>query len=68
MDKYEISLWEDFPDTTENGVPFLNERKLCVIGSDTMMSQIRVLEPKMITNVNGTHKFTFKMYYTYVDE
>lgn len=68
MDKYEISLWEDFPDTTENGVPFLNERKLCVIGSDTMMSQIRALEPKMITNVNGTHKFTFKMYYTYVDE
>jgi len=36
VDKYEISLWEDYPDTTTGGIPFLNERKLCVIGSDTM--------------------------------
>ena len=68
MDKYEISLWEDFPDTTNNGIPFLNERKLCVIGTDTMTSQVRAVEPKMITNINGTHTFSFKMYYTYVDE
>ena len=68
IDKYEISLWEDFPDTTSGGVPFLNERKLCVIGSNTMQSQVRALEPKMVTNINGTNTFTFKMYYRYIDE
>ena len=68
MNKYEISLWEDYPDTTEDGVSFLNERKLCVIGSDTMTSSIRACEPKFVENINGTHTFTFKMFYTYLDE
>jgi hypothetical protein len=36
MDKYEISLWEDFSDIASNGKSFLNERKIAVIGSDTM--------------------------------
>lgn len=68
MDKYEISLWEDYPDTTPNGTPFLNERKLCVIGSDTMRVGARAVEPKLINNVNGTNTFTFKMYQYYTDE
>lgn len=67
VDKYEISLWEDFPDTI-NGTPYMNERKLCVIGSDTMKGQVRAVEPKMVENINGTHTFTFKMYYVYRDE
>jgi hypothetical protein len=67
-DKYEISLWEDYPDTTSDEVPFLNEQKLCVIGSDTMTSKIRAIEPTMINNVNGTNTFSFKMRYTYTDE
>jgi hypothetical protein len=36
MDKYEISIWEDYSDTTSKGKSFLNERKIAVIGSDTM--------------------------------
>ena len=67
MDRYEISLWENYPDTI-NGTSFLNERKLCVIGSDTMRAGAHAVEPKMVTNVNGTNTFTFKMYYLYVDE
>lgn len=67
MDKYEISLWENFPDDI-NGVSILNERKLCMIGSDTMMTSARAIEPKMVTNVNGTNTFTFKMYHEYIDE
>jgi len=67
VEKYEISLWEDFPDTI-NGTPYMNERKLCVIGSDTMRGQVRAVEPKMVENINGTHTFTFKMYYVYRDE
>ena len=68
MNTYEISLWEDFPDTTSSGIPFLNERKLCVIGSHLMSSQARAREPKMINNINGTNTFTFKIFYTYIDE
>jgi len=62
MDKYEISLWEDYPDTTPNGIPFLNERKICTIGSNTMRAGARAVEPKLVNNVNGTNTFTFKMY------
>jgi len=68
MDKYEISLWEDYPDLTSDNIPFLNERKLCVIGSDTMTSAARALEPKLVSNVNGTNTFTFRFYYRYNDE
>lgn len=67
MDRYEISLWEDYPDI-KDGVPFLNERKICVIGADNMATMARAVEPKMVTNINGTNTFSFKMYYTYIDE
>ena len=67
MDKYEISLWEDYSDETSDGKKFLNERKIAVIGSDTMEAQARALEPNLIEEINGTHTFTFKMYYTYTD-
>src|SRR5574344_688062 len=63
MDKYEISLWEDY--INENSR--FEERKLCVIGSNTMTGPVRALEPKLVENVNGTNTFTFKMYYTYTD-
>lgn len=70
--KYEISLWEDrlVPQTGEGQsiVPeHYEEEKVCVIGSDTMTSQAQVLEPKLVRNVNGTNKLTFKLYYTYID-
>ena len=68
MDKYEISLWEDYPDLTSNNIPFLNERKICVIGSNTMTSAARAMEPKLVSNVNGTNTFSFKIYYRYKDE
>ena len=68
MDKYEISLWEDYPDLTSSDIPFLNERKICVIGSNTMTSAARALEPKLISNVNGTNTFSFRIYYRYKDE
>lgn len=67
MDKYEISLWEDYSDQTSSGIQFLNERKIAVIGSDTMEAQARAIEPNLVEEINGTHTFTFKMYYTYTD-
>lgn len=70
--KYEISLWEDRlvpkSGTGENIIPeHYEEEKICIIGSDNMTSQARVLEPKLVRNVNGTNKLTFKLYYTYID-
>jgi hypothetical protein len=55
---YEISVWEDVWDSTNN--KFV-EQRICVIGTDTMESQARALEPTLTRNVNGQVKFTFKM-------
>lgn len=70
--KYEISLWEDrLVFQTGEGQSIVpehyEEEKVCIIGSDTMTSQARALEPKLVKNVNGTNKLTFKLYYTYID-
>ena len=66
--KYEISLWEDIKgvEQFEENMPI--DRKICVIGSDTMTSQIQALEPKLVNNINGTNTFSFKMYRTYKDD
>jgi hypothetical protein len=46
---------------------FFKERKICVIGSDTMDSPIRAHEPKLTANTNGSSTLTFNMYYKYYD-
>lgn len=61
-DKYEISLWEDY---LEDG--YYKERKLAIIGSNTMTASWRAVEPLLKQNINGTNTFTFKMYYSYID-
>ena len=70
-DKYEISLWEDYlvsesaPGPQEEKYPsHYRERKIAVIGSDSITASCRALEPKLVENINGTHTFTFKMFYT----
>lgn len=68
-DKYEISLWEDYIVQAAGDVPeHFEERKLVVIGSDTMTAACRAYEPKLVENINGTNTFTFKMFYVYRDE
>ena len=59
---YEISTWVDVWD----GSKFV-EQKECVIGSDTMLYQGRVIEPNFVRNVNGQKKLSFKMYKKFVD-
>ena len=64
-DRYEISLWEDYLVEASNGVPaHFEEKKLCVIGSDSMTDSFRAFTPQLVSDINGTHTFTFKMYYT----
>ena len=68
MNKYEISVWEDYFVPTSGSVEsHYEERKLCIIGSNTMDDGSRALEPNLILNVNGTHTLSFKMYLFYID-
>lgn len=57
---YELSLWMNLEQT-------LNEKKVLVLGSDSMTSADRALDVKLTCDVNGTHQLTFKMYYQYYD-
>jgi hypothetical protein len=59
---YEISVWED---KYEDGS--FKEYRLGVIGTHDSVSPNRVIEPILSRNVNGTKKFTFKMYKRYTD-
>jgi hypothetical protein len=61
---YEISIWDDIWDV---GQQKFVESRYAVIGSNTMESQNRVLEPSLTRNVNGTKKLTFKMCKRYKD-
>lgn len=55
---YELSVWDILPE----------EKKMAIIGSDTMTSPIRAIDPILVRNVNGTVTLTFKMYTHYFDE
>lgn len=79
---YEISLWEDilvfigesgalYEDITKANEEIVNqyykEIRLCTIGSNTMDSLARCVNPKLVRKVNGENTLTFTMYYQYVD-
>ena len=61
---YEVSVWLDVWDNSTNS---FTEEQVAIIGSDTMTSQYRVLEPKFKRNVNGSNELTFKMHRRYKD-
>lgn len=47
---------------------YYKERKICTIGSNTMSSPIRAIQPNLITNINGSSTLTFSIYSHYFDE
>lgn len=47
---------------------YYKERKICVIGSNTMDVPIRAVQPKFTSNVNGSHTLIFTIYSHYWDE
>ena len=61
---YELSVWVDEWNSEEG--KFV-EKRIGIIGSNTMTTQGRALNPKLTRNVNGTKKLTFQMYARYVD-
>ena len=56
---FEISVWDDVWDSSKG--KFV-EKRIGVIGNQDMTSPCRAIEPSLTRNVNGTKKFTFKMY------
>jgi hypothetical protein len=46
---------------------YFKERKLCVIGSDSMNTPIRAFNGKLVSNTNGSSTLTFSMQYKYYD-
>ena len=80
---YEISLWEDVLtfvykdgfESTEKIVSdhgeviaqYYDERKICIIGSNTMDTPIRAVQPKLVSKINGENVLTFNMYSHYYD-
>lgn len=63
-DNYEVSIWEDVYDTQHQR---FTEKKIAVIGSNTMTAQTRILDPTLTENINGTKTLTFNIYYRYID-
>lgn len=66
--RYQISVWEDYVVAATDSIPeHFEEKQICIIGSDSMTSQIRATEPRLVQNINGTNTLTFKLFYTYID-
>ena len=47
---------------------YYKERKICIIGSDTMNTPIRAVQGKLVSKINGENTLTFNMYSHYLDE
>ncbi len=61
---YEISILQRELDSTTNTFKYY---KSLTIGTDQMEYQGRAIEPKLTSSTNGTHTFTFNMYYKFID-
>jgi hypothetical protein len=68
LDKYSISIWKDIPKVYPGtSYTYIGEEKVATIGSNTMTSLNRALQPQLINNINGTNTFSFLLYYTYIN-
>ena len=67
-DRYEISVWQDYEvSATDTAPAHYEEKKIAVIGSNTMTSENRAIEANISSNINGTNTLTFKLFYTYTN-
>lgn len=53
---------------TTEVIQYYKERKIAIIGSDTMDTPIRAINSKLVSNVNGANTLTFSMHSKYWDE
>ena len=65
---YELSIWEDRLITSEdNTTKYFQEFKIAVLGSNTMTSPQKAMNPVLTENVNGEKTLTFSLAYKYFD-
>lgn len=63
-----LDNFEAIEGTTTEIIQHYKERKICIIGSDTMNTPIRATAGKLVSNVNGSNTLTFNLYSKYYDE
>lgn len=64
--EYENSLPEDAQGVVV--AQYYKERKICIIGSDTMNTPIKATQAKLVSKINGENILTFNMYSHYYGE
>lgn len=64
---YIITLWRDEEATREDGTTYLQEKRICTIGSNTMTSPLKARNPQFTTSSNGELQLTFDIPYKYYD-
>ena len=64
---YELSIWEDRLIINEDNTKYFKEFKIAVLGSNTMTSPQRAMNPILTENVNGEKTLTFSLAYKYFD-
>lgn len=60
--------FEEVEGATTEITQYYKERKICVIGSNTMDTPVRAINSKLISNVNGSNTLNFSIYSKYWDE
>ena len=63
-----LKNFESIEGTTTEIAQYYKERKICVIGSNSMDTPIRAVNPKLVSKVNGENTLTFSLYSKYWDE
>ena len=63
-----LNGFEEIENTTTEVTQYYKERKICIIGSNTMDTPIRAVQSKLVSNVNGSNTLTFSLYSRYYDE
>lgn len=68
-EKMDEDFGEDANSRSEKEIfQYYTERKLCVIGSNSMNTPIQAFGANLVENTNGTSTLTFSLYYKYLDE
>lgn len=64
---YELSIWQDVQVGKEGHTQSMQEERVAIIGTHTMKSQNKAINPILTRNINGNVKFTFEIMSKYID-
>ena len=64
---YELSIWEDRSEQSQDGEYVSKEIKIAIIGSNTMTSKSRAIATKLNRKINGEIELSFEMMRRYWD-